>query len=173
MNEATAPVKRSGGLTAVAILNLVFAVLGMLGGAALYGMNKDTDQHAEQADQLERISERQRADMTPAEAQINENLVKGMADQMRNHSPAVFRWMFAAGLSGGLLLFASGIGLLGMKRVTGFHAALAAAVALIACGMIAVLRLGFLFWGIPMLGAVYAIVMGLLMLFVFRPVLTR
>lgn len=166
--------KRPGGLTAIGILCIVLALVGMLAGMALKLAHGSAD-HDELTREFERASAQQRADSdaSAAEKALNERIVRSMADRMRSASPQAFRAMFAAGMAGGLLMVVAGIGLLGRRRLLGYHAALASGVAVVACGVIAVTQLGFLDWGFPMLGAVWAVVMMLLVHIMYRPLLTR
>ncbi len=167
--------KRPGGLTAIAVLCLVFAAIGMLAGFALRAVHADGGGGDEVVREFERESARQRdaQGMTGAQRAMNETMVKGMAEKMRNASPQAFRAMFAAGMAGGVLMFVAGIGLLAQRRVLGYHAAIASAVAVVACGVIAMTQLGFMYWGFPMIGAVWAFVLGLIVHFMYRPHLVR
>ncbi|MCX5746811.1 MAG: hypothetical protein NT062_30430 [Proteobacteria bacterium] len=165
--------RRPGGLTALAIVNLVFAVLGMLGGLALSAINDDSDELARQADAMDRQADRLGEDPRRGDPALNRALVHGLAQQLRTPSPMAFRLMFASGMLGGVLLLVSSFGMLGQRRLLGRHAATAAGVSLIACGVIAVSKLGFMFWGIPVLGAAYAFVLLPLVLFAYRHALQR
>jgi len=56
-------------------------------------------------------------------------------------------------------MFISAFGLLGRRRVLGKHLALASGVSIFACAIVAIATQGFLFWGFPILGAAYAVVL--------------
>ncbi|MBA3541629.1 MAG: hypothetical protein H0T79_18590 [Deltaproteobacteria bacterium] len=168
--------RRPGGLTALAVLNIVFALLGMLSGVALHMMNKDRHDFDRQADQMDRAADHMRFEDTGgggANPEMSRAMAKGMAMQMRSSSPEAFRYMFWTGMLGGVLLLVSGVGLLAQKRFMGRHLAIAATVSLFVCGAVAMMKLGFIFWGFPMLGAGYTIVMALLVHFAYRPATQR
>lgn len=172
---AAPPPKRPGGLTALGILNIVFAVIGMLGGLAMSSMNDDMgnigDEEAAMMDrEFDRIADDPNTEGNP---ELNRAIMKGMTAQMRNSSPGAYRVMFVTGGVGGVLLLLSGFGLLGQRRVLGRHGSMAAAATLTVCGVVAVWKLSFMFWGFPMLGAGYAIVLASLVHFAYRPALQR
>lgn len=164
--------KRPGGLTALAVLNIVFALIGGLGGLMMTTFERGGAEMARAADNVEYAIERGDMDRNGGNPEMNRAIARGMAAQMRRTSPEAYRWMMAIGSLGGVLLFIAGIGFLGQRRY-GRYAANAAGVALIACGTIAMMKLGFLFWGFPMLGAGYAVVLLLMVQFAYRPTLSR
>ena len=173
MEPYTLP-KRPGGLTALAVLNITFAIIGMLGGLAMTAMNHDTRGFDRSARDMDYAADHMPENSTMGgNPELSRQMAHGMAAQMRRSSPEAFRYMFAAGMVGGVLLLLSGFGFLGQRRVLGRHVGNAAGVALVVCGAIAMTKLGFLFWGFPMLGAGYAIVMMLLVQFAYRPTLQR
>ena len=168
------PTRRPGGLTALATLNIIFAVIGMLAGLAMSSMNSKTD-NLRSADQLDLAAEHMH-DQSPAmggNPELSRAMAHGMAAQMRTASPSAFRWMNATGYLGGLLLLVSGFGFLGQRRYAGRYAALGACVVLTICAGAAVHGMGILYWGAPLLGGGYAITVGLLAQFVYRPALQR
>jgi len=167
------PPRRPGGLTALAVLNIVFALLGALSGLMMNAMNHDRGEFDRTADNMDYVAEHSSMNSAGGNPDFNRAMAHGMAQQMRNSSPEAFRWMMLTGYLGGILLLVSGFGFLGQKRYSGRYAGIAAGVALVACGGIAMMKLGFLFWGFPMLGAGYAIVMLLLVQFAYRPTLQR
>lgn len=171
---AAPPPKRPGGLTALGILNIIFALVGMLGGLAMSSMNKDLDMNEDQYAAMDREFDRIADDpSTEGNPEFNRAIMKGMTAQMRSSSPTAYRVMFVTGGLGGVLLLLSGFGLLGQRRVLGRHGSMAAAAALTVCGIVAVWKLSFMFWGFPMLGAGYAIVLACLVHFAYRPALQR
>lgn len=165
---------RPGGLTALAVLNIVFALLGMLGGAMMHAMNDDRD-NQRSADQMDyaadHISDSNNG--MGGSSELSRAMAHGMAAQMRSSSPGAFRWMMASGFLGGVLLLVSGVGFLGQKRYTGRYCAIGAGIVLAFCASVAVVKLGFLYWGFPMLGGGYALTMMLLAHFMYRPALQR
>jgi hypothetical protein len=174
MEPYTPPPKRPGGLTALAILNITFALIGMLAGLALTSIDRSSDENDRTARQMDYAADHMEVNNAMGgNPELSRAMAHGMAAQMRSSSPGAFRWMFAAGMTGGVLLLLSGFGFLGQRRVLGRHVGNAAGVALVVCGGIAITKLGFLYWGFPMLGAGYAIVVMLLVHFVYRPTLQR
>ena len=58
MEEDLTSLRRPGGLTALAVLNIIFAVIGGLGGLGIAAMSRDTYEMRRQADEMERVGER-------------------------------------------------------------------------------------------------------------------
>ncbi len=174
MEPYTPAPKRPGGLTALAVLNITFALIGMIAGLAMTTMNRGSDDFDRTARQMDYAADHMETNNAMGgNPDLSRAMAHGMAAQMRTSSPGAFRWMFAAGMTGGVLLLLSGFGFLGQRRFLGRHVGYAAGIALVVCGTIAMMKLGFLFWGFPMLGAGYAMVMMLLVHFAYRPVLQR
>src|SRR5215813_10140030 len=112
MTEIGFEERRPGGITALAILNIIFALVGLLGGLAMNAV-KDDHSMAYEADRMDATA----SEMRRTNGALGEDIAHGMAEQMRSSSPQSFRLMFALGLTGGLLLFASGFGLFGQRRL--------------------------------------------------------
>ena len=152
--------RRPGGLTALAVLNIILAVIGGLGGLGISAMGADTSEMRRTADEMDRIGDRMAEHPRAGEsAELNRTITHGMAHQMRGVSPGGMTVMTILGYSGGLLMFVSAFGLLGRKKFLGRHLALACGLALWGCAIVAVATQGFLFWGFPILGAGYAVVL--------------
>jgi hypothetical protein len=164
------PQPRPGGLTALAVINLVLALLGMvLGGPGLTALRESA---SDQAQIVERAAE-QAAMQEEGDPELNRAMAKGMAAQMRTASPQAWRLMLAFGYTGGVLLIVSAFGLLGQRRLTGRHVATAAGVALFACAVVAVMRVGLIFAGVPMLGAVYGMILVIMVHTAYGKTLSR
>lgn len=160
--------RRPGGLTAIAILNICFAVLGLLlGGGISYTMFHDRHERERAAADFERAAERDIDPRDPS-AEMSKAMMKDWAEDMRHVSPGPYKLMFAAGVTSSVLLLISAFGLLGQRRLTGLHVSVGAAIALIVCGATAMIGLPFIFWGVPMFGAVYAFVLLPMVLAVYR-----
>ena len=162
--------RRPRGLTALAVLNVVLAAIGLLGGAGMATMNADPDEMRHQADEMERIADHPPDGQDP---EVYRALSHAMAEQLRAPSPSGFRLMSALGYTGGVLLVVSAFGLLGRRRLLGKHVALGAGIALIGCAVVAIATQGIFFWGFPLLGLVYAAVLVTLILAVYRRVLVE
>lgn len=168
------PRRRPGGLTALAVLSITLGILGlMLGGIGYSALYHDRGERERSAEQFERMAT---SDLPPdrsADAQLQRAMVQGIAASSRTISHDAYRLMFALGVTSAVLMLISALGFLGMKRLMGFHIGLASAIALIACGVTAMFGLPFLFWGLPMLGAMYGMVLIIMLLALYRPVLTQ
>jgi hypothetical protein len=154
--------RRPSGLTAFGVLNIVFAILGLLGGLAMLSISDEARRMSRHADEFEEAADRaiDRDTSTPyGQRETTRTLTRGMGEQMRAYSPGAFKLMFGLGLSGGVLLLISAFGLFGQRKLSGRTFANVAAVLLILCAIVSITKLGILFMGIPMCGAVYAIVL--------------
>jgi hypothetical protein len=162
--------RRPGGLTALAILNICLAAAGLLGGFGMTALNEDPDEMRRQADELDRIAERPPDGQNP---EIHRSISHAMAAQMRTSSPGGFRLMSALGFTGGVLLLVSAAGLLGRRRLLGMHVALGAGIALLGCAVVAMTTQSIMFWGFPIFGFAYAVVLVTLVLVSYRKILVR
>ena len=167
MNEPITT-RRPGGLTALSVLNIVLGLAGLLGGFGMTALNRDPDELRRQADELDRLAEHPPDGQNP---EMHRAMSHAMAEQTRTASPGGFRLMSALGYTGGVLLLVSAVGLLGRRRLLGMHVALGAGIALLGCAAVALTTQGILFWGFPMLGFAYAIVLVTLVLAPYRKVL--
>lgn len=171
MNRGARPGRRPGGLTALAVLNLVMAAAGLLGGFGMTMLNGDPDEMSRMADQMDRVAEQPPpSGQDPA---LHRAVTQAMAEQMRTPSPGGFRLMSALGYTGGLLLIGSAFGLLARRRLLGKHVALGAGVALTGCAAAAMTTQSPMFWGFPIFGFIYGIVLVSLVLTSYRNVLVE
>jgi hypothetical protein len=131
-------------------------------------LGTDPEEMRRQADEMDKIAEHAPAGQDPT---LHRNVSHAMAEQMRTPAPAGFRLMSALGYTGGVLLVASAFGLLSRRRLLGKHVALGAGLALLGCAVAAVSTQSLLFWGFPLIGALYAIVLVTLVLTQYRRVL--
>jgi hypothetical protein len=168
--HAPTSARRPGGLTVLVVLNVALAAIGLLGGAGMTAMNSDPEEMLRQADEMERL-----ADHPPAgqDAQLHRNVLHTMAEQLRHPAPAGFRLMSALGYTGGVLLVISAFGLLGRRRLLGKHVAVGAGIALTGCAIVAMATQSLFFWGFPIVGLVYGIVLVTLILAVYRRILVE
>jgi hypothetical protein len=167
MNEPITA-RRPGGLTALAVLNIVLGLGGLMGGFGMTALNQDSDEMHRQADELDRLAEHPPDGQNP---ELHRALTHRMAEQMRSSSPDSFRLMSALGYTGGVLLLVSAVGLLGRRRLLGMHVALGAGISLLGCAVVALTTQSIMFWGFPMFGFAYAIVLVTLVLASYRKIL--
>jgi len=168
------PPRRPGGLTALAVLSITLGLLGLLlGGVGYSALYHDKGERERSAEQFERMATRDLPQDKSPDAELQRAMAQGMAASSRTISHDAYRLMFALGVTSAVLMLMSAIGFLGMKRLMGFHIGLASAVTLVGCGVTAMFGLPFLFWGLPALGAMYGTVLLILLLAVYRPVLTQ
>lgn len=137
--------RRPGGLTALGVLNIVFAIVGLLGGLALLAVADGARRHGLDGiggyDDFARVRSRE--------------LVESF---MTKYSPGAFQLMFGLGLAGGLAMLIAAFGFFGQRRFSGRTLGNLSSILIIASALVAVTQLGFMFMGVPMCGAIYAIV---------------
>lgn len=165
--------RRPGGLTALGVLNIIFAALGMLFGLGMSVINSDPRELDRQADMFERANADMIEHPRPGQnAELNRVVLTRMAEQIRSASPMGRHVMDGLGCLGGVLMFVSAFGLFGRRRY-GKHLALGAGVALFGCTIVALLTQSMLAWGFPILGTAYAIVLVAVTQSVYKRVLVN